>query len=321
MLYIEDISALQYWLSTARVVHDGQKLQRLSALENCPDNSRESSWHTLDSLPHEFEDSPVLAVPSPEFRVQRKRFTYHVWTRPIPAESFMKVADDIAIACPALSLVQASRNFREEHIAQVLCSLAGSYMIPSGGSAGMIDELQPLVTLREVRDMQREMRGICSPRHLNSALLYAAENSASPGETKLLLLCTMPKTKGGLATRNWKMNVEMEVPFKLRRYLDQPTIKPDLISTEHDLILEYDSDERHSPIEQLRKDEKRRIVFEAMGYKVISVRTHHMRSAACFEPIAKETLSSLGRKRKDSTESELAARDLLLNSLRRNPLL
>lgn len=320
MLYVEDIAALKFWLSTARVALDGQTLARLSALDGCPATARESAWHSLDEAPYSFE-RPTLAVPEPRLRVQRKRFDYHVWTRPIPPGSFVRITHDLAVASPALAIAQVSQSLHEEHLAQAICSLAGTYMTPPGKRAGMIDELEPLVTIEELLIMAEELKGMYSTRRLRAVLKYVAGGSASPGETKLLLACAMPKTRGGLFVQGWQMNLELEVPYKLQRYLGQSKIKPDLLLAEHDLILEYDSDERHSDQPQKAKDEKRRVVFELMGYKPIPVYTPHMGSAYAFEAVATEVLGIVGRKRINSTPQQLAARETLLKSLSNNPLL
>lgn len=320
MLYVEDIEALKFWLSPARVMLDGQALSRLSSLRGCPRTARESSWHSLEELPYTFEH-PTLAVPAPEFRVQRKRFDYHVWTHEIPRGSFCRVSDDVAVASPALAIAQSAKRFREEHLAQAVCSLAGSYITPPGKRAGLIDGLEPIVTIEELWDMTESLKGICNCEHLQSALKYAAENSASPGETKVLLACAMPRQKGGLHTGGWEMNPEIRLPYRLQRYLDKKKVYPDLLSREHNLVVEYDSDERHSTEAERASDEKRAVALNLMGYTVISVRAHHLRSASAFEGPAQEILKAFKKTRVESNAKQLASRGRLLASLRSNPLL
>lgn len=323
MLYVEGISALEYWLSPARVVHDGQNLPKLSSLEDCPRTSRESSWQKLDDLPCNFDfvEKPTLAIPGREYRAQRERFKYHVWSHEIPKESFLQVSNDAAVACSALAIGQVGHGLREEHIAQVVCSLAGSYITMPGKHGGMIDKLTPLVTIEELRKMAGDLEGLCSTKKLVSALEYAAENSASPAETNLLLLLSMTRRKGGADIRGWEMNVEMEVPFKFRRYLGQSHITPDLLAREQSVVLEYDSNERHGDKEQQEKDKKRVVVLQAMGYKVIAVHTADVRNALAFQDIIDKTLEALGKKPMRTSPAMFESRQKLIDSLRNNPLL
>lgn len=322
MLYVENISALRFWLSLARVALAGQRLETVSSLEECPKSALESSWHTMKGLPCNYDfEGATLAVPDARLRTQRRRFKYHVWTQQVPPHSFLKVSDEVAVASPPLSIVQAAGRIEDEHLAQIIESLTGTYVCAPGKRSGMIDELQPLTTVHEIIQMAESLKGLYRTERILKILRHCADNSGSPEETNLLLLCSLPRTKGGLHTDGWEMNPELNLPSVLRRYLGQPTIKPDLLSRDRSLAIEYDSDLWHGTLDRRAKDQKRVNALTVMGFKVVTVRTKDVKTAGAFEEKAQIIMKTFGRQRVESTSTQLEARQGLIDRLKNNPWL
>lgn len=321
MYYLEDISALEYWTSSQRALLDGKTWEPISSLADCPKTAKESTLDPVLAIPC-VSRHLNLAVPSQDCRPRHDRVSYHVWTKPIPEKSFWRINDEVAVASPALMLVQVASKLLQIHYAQISCSILGSYLPVQGDRAGMIDGLKPLATLKELIDMCKKVKGIYSSKHVYPTLKYLAENSASPRETDLLLLVSMTKKKGGLNRRGWEMNPELDIPSAaMRRYLGQSTIKPDLLMRDKMVVLEYQSDEWHSTAQAIEEDEKRKVVFEAMGYKVVAVYTSDMKDAFTFERVAELIYTALGEKYTCATDQQLVARQCLINELNNNPWL
>lgn len=318
MIYLEDISAFEFWTSLARARIDIGSLRQVSSLESCPTTAHESTQVRLGTVPFDFSQL-CAAVPDPSFRVQRSRFKYHVWTGTVPTGAFTRVARDFCVASPALTLAQIGRRLSVPKLAQVICEMRGSYVRVRGRDGGMFDQLLPIVTAEEIERTAAALQGRYDCRRLLTALPFTADASASPKETELLLLLAMTKRRGGAAIGNWKMNVELPVPEGYRRYLDKGKLKPDLLNEEKHVIVEYDSSEVHDETQRSAEDRKRVRILRAMGYQVITVFWPDIADALAFEQIVREVKEALGLPYRKTSEQGIAARQRLIDELRTMP--
>lgn len=319
MIYLTGTSAFEFWTcSNVRTRVRVPALRRVSELADCPATLCESAAHTLETIPCRFS-RPELLVPDSSFRVQRSRFTYHVMSRGIPRDSFLRISDKVCIACPALTLVQVSKHLSIPHLVQATCEMEGSYLRMPRENGGMIDELEPLVTTSEIRTMIEATRGLFKSERLKKALAFVEPGSASPKETELFLLLCLTKRRGGAAIGNWELNPSLSVPIEYRKYLGKSSVRPDVFNRNKRIDLEYVSYSDHDARGTGHEDSKRTNVLRAMGIEVIPVHPEDIAHASGFENIVRQTREALGLSYRRTSEEGLAARERLMDELRMMP--
>ena len=315
MIYVENISALEFWLSAKRASMRFERLPRASRLSDLPTTARELAQTPLDVLPVS-RSALHLLVPDEKLRVQKHKHVYRVSTGGFVPYSFVQVSKDICIASPELTLVQVSERLTLPQLARTVDELCGTYLPQRGYGGGFIDEVPSVTTLGRVSRCAAEHKGIFHTRTLQRALSYCAERSASPKETELQLLLNLPTVCGGAQIPRFEMNVPLEIPPELRRYLNQSCVKPDLFRAQELLDIEYMSDQEHKGEQRERHDSRRRNVIEAMGIAVIDVWKEDLSSATAFEKIIMQVKQHLGLRYRTPSSATLARRQHTMSELR-----
>lgn len=109
MIYVENISALEFWLSAKRASIRLECLPRVSRLSSLPTTAHELAQTPLDILPVN-RSALHLLVSDEKLRVQRRKHLYRVSTGGFVPYSFVQISEDICIASPELTLVQMSER-------------------------------------------------------------------------------------------------------------------------------------------------------------------------------------------------------------------
>lgn len=81
--------------------------------------------------------------------------------------------------------------------------------------------------------------------------------SASPQESRLYIILTLPRSYGGFGVKNLKFNCRIGLSKEAQTICGKKHIKPDLCNPKTKIAIEYDSDAYHSEISQNRTDKKR----------------------------------------------------------------
>ncbi|MGN0060559.1 MAG: hypothetical protein ACI362_08770 [Coriobacteriales bacterium] len=292
-----------------------ERLPRVSRLSGLPSTAHELAQTPLDILPVS-RSALHLLVPDERLRVKKHRHVYRVSTGGIVPNSFVQIRADICIASPELTLVQLSERLTLPQLARTIDELCGTYLPQRGYGGSFIDEVPSVTTLPRIARCAADHKGIFNTRTLQRALAYCAERSASPKETELQLLLNLPTICGGAQIPRFEMNVPLEIPPELRRYLNQSCVKPDLFRAQELLDIEYMSDQEHLGEQRERHDSRRRNVIEAMGIAVIDVWKEDLASAAAFERIIMQVKRYLGLRYRTPSPTTLARRQRTMEELR-----
>lgn len=87
--------------------------------------------------------------------------------------------------------------------------------------------------------------------------------SASPQESRLYIILTLPRSYGGFGLKDLKFNCRIKLSKEAQTICGRTHIKPDLCNLKNKVAIEYDSDTFHSEISQNRTDKKR---LDALNY-------------------------------------------------------
>lgn len=235
---------------------------------------------------------PVHLMVADERDTHRGNVIHHVCKQPLPTGSFLHLCDGVLV--PSWPLFFVLRCREELNLSKRLMlgmELCGSYShlvvgnrttkafsrLPMRTPEGQLIEswkaskITPAVTTDELADYLSKANGLRGVTRAAEALRYLLDSSASPAESTLALMATLPCKLGGYGFSNMKLNPKVPVK-KERRHLTQfDTYHPDGLLEELDTDLEYESNEHHSGPRAIARDKARRNDIQALGIEVKDV--------------------------------------------------
>ena len=128
------------------------------------------------------------------------------------------------------------------------------------------------------------------------ALRYIADNSASPMETILSMLMTLPYRLGGYNLPMPILNKRLEIPLETRKAVGKSYYECDIYWPQANVDLEYDSDTHHAEKVKIAMDSIRRDTLLAMGVTVITVTSRQINNAMVLHEVAKTVAKLLGKR-------------------------
>lgn len=184
------------------------------------------------------------------------------------------------------------RTIRMTMLAMEFC---GTYRLGVAGGATRY-KVNPLTSVNAIRDLAVEIPELFGARRLETALAFTLERSASPMETALALMLTMPAEYGGYEFPKPQLNVEIGVSASHIAPAGRNGVTPDILWGDEHVALEYDSSEFHEKAgpRQLEIDAVRSNVLTALGYKVFRVTTSMIESLSSIDLLAAQLAEVLG---------------------------
>lgn len=354
-IFIGHISALEYWSS-----HD---ISCVGASKARP-KSGEAPLRTteLEALIGREGLRPPLhiLVASKKDRRNTLLFKSHMFNEKRPQPSFAKLANGFYVSTPEACFFELAQSLSFEEMLLVGFELCGFYGtshwskeeeandswrlaaqsaqkgndtdLPGSNSSNHWNEYVPHMTKRARRTKVRNIitylersAGLHGSNRAMKAVRYIIDDSASPMETALALLLSLPPKHGGFGLPKPKLNFEIQLienekqhlyPIKGRR------LWADLCWPNEKLVIEYDSDTFHAGRNKLNRDSRRRAILELEGYHVITVTKKQLFGVVAFEEVARATAKRLGHRirprTRDFNEKQFRLRKAVLeNAIRK----
>jgi len=190
--------------------------------------------------------------------------------------------------------------------------LCGTYILPvqgvhsddPGEAKKQLYNRMPLTNKERLATFLARSEGVFSQRRLAKILRFIVDNSASPRETILFLLFTLPYRYGGYGFPQPQLNAKIMPTKAAKGTSSKQFFRCDLYWPECDVAVEYESDLIHLTPEQIASDSMRRNSLIAMGKTVIAVTNKQTLSTVEFEMVAKQLAVSLGRRLRNDESSE-----------------
>lgn len=163
------------------------------------------------------KDAPLeLGVFNPNRRNRcNSRLRTCVLPKDLPASGLIRINRELCFASPALVCVQLSRTLDPVELAQVITELCGSYSVKPAQLADFTptERPRPVLSLSALERFARQARNVRGSRPvLRQAIALARERSASPAETALSLILSLPLSQGGYDLGLPELNAELVVP-------------------------------------------------------------------------------------------------------------
>jgi hypothetical protein len=237
-----------------------------------------------------------LIVSNADERVGRCNVVYTMRSQPLPTTSFFEVAPGLCVASPEFVYVQMANKLELPLLVKLGFELCGTYSPLLDENLRPIQRNEQLATAGSIKAFLEEASWLPGAKKAKLAAQYLLEGSASPRETDMAILLSLPYRHGGYGLEPPHMNYSIELDNSARTLTGQSCAIADLCWPEHKLDVEYDSTEWHSSVQQVEHDKSRANALGHMGYKVVFVTNGQMSNRLKFEALV-DDLARLTKKR------------------------
>lgn len=207
-------TALRFWRSSARRGEALASSRRASTQRARIALTRCKKVDIPISLLTEFESGAVdMLVGSKGVRVRTARVASHVWSLPVPNNSFCACSKNVVVSSPEFCFLQMASTLSIVELIQLGFELCGTYSMRDEGFSVADGSLTTAAQLGRFLEAAQGLRGLDKARR---AVRYLINGSASPMETAFAMLLCLPYALGGYGIRRPQLNYRTEVPASLR---------------------------------------------------------------------------------------------------------
>lgn len=280
-IVLSHISALEYWQKPRSVPHVNKQATHVKKLITEKPALQSVLPTCLLGV-----SQPFHALVSEEtFRLRNKHLNTHTWKHPLYKGDVFHAGQDVFVSSPELCFMQLASSLSLPELIKVGFELCGYY-----------DGLrQPHTSVARLNSFVIKHKGAPGTKKALKALPYIIDNSASPMETKLAMLLTLPFKMGGYnfakPLLNERIKKGTEDGSTLGKYYYVDLLWPD-----HRVVLEYDSNEHHATIEGHVRDSIREVELTLLGYDVTSAVSSHVTTALGTKNLAILLAKKLNRR-------------------------
>ena len=293
-------SALEFWrkVSAAEI-----PLSKRIIDSKLPD-SVEDIVVLLASLPVELDKPLHVLIGKNSGRHSTKGLVQHVCTARLPSRSFIQIAPGLAVSSPELCFAQMANGYGQVELIKLGYEFCGVYRLDEDQEYQIDKEGKPArgfrddVALTSVAKLAayaaklNNVKGLAKAKRASRCIIDA---SASPMETILAMILTLPQLLGGFGLPKPTLNHRIELSAKAKQVLRRQYFVCDLCWLPIRLVLEYDSDAYHTETEKIALDAIRRNALEYVGLDVITVSREQVVNIVELRKIVELISKKLGR--------------------------
>jgi hypothetical protein len=252
----------------------------------------------------------------------------HVVTGTIERSHVHDAGGDVQVASPELCFLQLAARLPLAKLVELGLEIWGSYSLPGPVAHETLAEgkgfygRQPLTSAQAIRRLIDTCGGANGATRASTALEYVADGSASPMESTLSILLTLPYRHGGYGLPMPDLN--HRVASGARGGGGRSSYRCDLYWPDAKVAAEYDSDMYHTGSTRIASDSIRRSGLALAGITVVSVTRRQVLSIAEFDKVARLLAKHMGRRLRQGANARYAEaqrdlRRMLLPAIIRSP--
>ena len=304
-------SALEYWRlhSSARIVNAA----RLDLKD--PPASIPSIASICDKMPPELSYPISLLAGSQNTKRKSSIVKLRIHTGKLPGRCFVSIGDGLAVSAPHFCFFQMADELTLIELIGLGFELCGFYslsvkqdFVPGTGYADNNAYSHPQLTnVRALKRLMARMEGASGYKKASRALRYIADGSASPMETILCILLTLPYHLGGYGLPTPELNRRINLGKADRERRDKSYYVCDLFWPVANLAIEYDSNRYHTGADRIADDSEKRLDLGVNDITVETVTNRQIRNPAEVESLAKYIAKKLGRQLQHNRNPKFAA--------------
>lgn len=248
------------------------------------------------------EDIHVLVAGKQGFR-HSNAITFSSFSGALPEKSLYRLDNDMYVASPEFAFTRLASKMELVPLIKLGYELTGSYA-PNADDARGFSKCPPLTSTKDLscfieREEGLRIRGTNKARQ---ALRHILNGSASPMETELAMMLTLPKRLGGYGLPKPLLNYSLDTNGTRGNQLRRKKIIVDAAWPKKRLALEYDSNQFHAGAEKIIADSERRNDIAFLGYEVKTITSKEIASNTSMDRIADSIRRKLGVRARKSPD-------------------
>ena len=302
--FISHQSALEFWRQAqAKDIRDAKRL-RVKGPPAKPLDARELYTKNPWGL-----SMPVSVLVGSNNACKATRgLECYIGSGPFPVGSFLAISG-LTVSSPELCIMQMASILSFTDLVKLGYEFCGTYRLDKESEAirGFRDD-KPLTSVAKLDSYIAMASGLKGCKKARKALRYITENSASPMETALAMMLSLPYRLGGYGFPLPLLNCRISVTTDTKKKAE--TRRCDLYWPDAQVDIEYDSDAYHVGSDRISKDAIRRNVLASVGVTVVTVSRMQILKTAELRQVAK-VLSKLLDKRLQCPEGFSSCHALL----------
>lgn len=216
----------------------------------------------------------------------------HMWSGPLSDGLVVGVDHGVYVCSPEVVLMQLAHSIGLYRALALAMELCGSYSVLENGSCAW--DVASLMSVRRIQKLVGLSAGYAGVRTMRRVCCFALDNSASPRETALAIMLSLPRDFGGYGCGKPKLNAEVPLSAEASRECQRSKLVADLLFDEADLDVEYQGREWHEKYEDRLSDESRQNALMMMGKSCLFVSKEQLSSEIRMEGIANLIRKRLG---------------------------
>ena len=271
----------RYSAKTASTIAATQAFQMAEPMLRCGQAARDPLWRPIwDEAGHAVGWRDLPPVPM-DYYVGANRRSYPLkgerrhWVKRFPLQGSILSVDEepgLFVVSPAAHIVLSARWV--DDVASVIqaMELCGTYLLRPDTRWGFSRSEKPLTSQGEIQSVVDQCRGLKGVKRARRSAAAAIAGSASPMESALTLLLTLPLEQGGYGLPAPLLNPTVATEPTARGLTGgAAALRPDLFWPDAALDLEYDSDTYHGDPSRAEADRGRRTALQIAGVDPVSV--------------------------------------------------
>ena len=216
-----------------------------------------------------------LLVPDDASRRSIRGVSCRSWQGALPRRAFVRVrgldvvcAGGLYVSVPEFAFAHAVRGAGLLDLVLVGCEACGRYALMPDGTRGFADR-PPLTSRARLASALSSLGPFLGRRRALRACSLVFDHAASPMESALALLLSLPPSLGGYGLPRPELNRRVDVPGASAGLFRDHYVC-DLYWHEARLAVEYDSDAYHTGPERIARDARRRGELLRCGVTVVA---------------------------------------------------
>ena len=254
-----------------------------------------------------------IAVSRPGDRRRLEGAWCEVCSRTLPARSIIDLDERVGLPSPELLFLQMHAHLDDVASIALGFELCGHYC--RQGTEVIAYELPPATTPDALRRYLNRSPNVRHCARARRNLRFVRASSASPRETQLAMLLSLPHRYGGYGFANPLLNRPIDVSTITGNAWGSDMRRTDLSWEGTRVAVEYDSSAYHSGSEKIERDAKRRTLLQAAGYHVVVVTNDQLKKIKEMDRIGRTLSRLMGKRQRIRVQNYEKRKRLLHNRL------
>ena len=263
-----------YGASGSSSIIDPVSLRRNGKEATTPLNDRQV--HDFFSVHEDVFSPPYHVLVLSEGLIRSlKDVVFHKCTAMLPKKSFYMLSNDVYVVSPELCLIQLAPSLSRVEQIKLGYEFTGQYAFDKEENLFFRMPLTSVDRIQRYLMSSKRLKG-CS--QLKAVLSSICDNSASPRETELSMLLSLPASWGGFGFQKPELNKRINIPNRFSHLFLHNYYICDLFLRDNSVAIEYDSDDFHVGVDRISNDSAKRSALLMLGINVITVTNYQIKN-------------------------------------------